>query len=428
MEKSERIPKNWKWAKIEDITDVVRGASPRPKGDPRYFGGNIPWIMIRDISREKGKFITKTKDHVTKTGSLKSRLLKKGSLILSNSGTVCVPKILGMDGCIHDGFVAFPMIAQNIEILYAFYWFEYVRSKIIQENQQGITQVNLNTTIVKNIDIPIPPLNEQKKIVNKIETIFSMINFEQQTLEKTANTLELYRRSLLKKIFNKVTNRVPLSSISKINPYPEKNKFPDELDVTFIPMKNVEAMTGNINSSIVRKFKDVRKGYTFFEEGDLLFAKITPCMENGKIALARGLVNKIGFGSTEFHVIQFKDKEILPKFYFWYLIQDEFRNVAQRNMKGTAGQLRVSTDYMKNIFVPYTSKSEQNKIIIEIENSITKLKKQQDLIRFSLEKICLLKKSILKHAFEGKLIPQDPDDEPAGILLEKIKQNKITKC
>ena len=107
------LPRGWALTKLGDIIEVVRGASPRPKGDPRYFGGSIPWIMISDISREKGKFISKTRDKVTEEGAKRSRYLESGTLILSNSGTVCVPKILAVDGCIHDGFVAFPYLSDK---------------------------------------------------------------------------------------------------------------------------------------------------------------------------------------------------------------------------------------------------------------------------------------------------------------------------
>jgi type I restriction enzyme S subunit len=100
------FPNGWIITKIGDITEVLRGASPRPKGDPKYFGGNIPWIMIADVSKSPGRYISETRDTVTEAGALKSRYLKAGTLILSNSGTVCVPKILAVDGCIHNGFVA----------------------------------------------------------------------------------------------------------------------------------------------------------------------------------------------------------------------------------------------------------------------------------------------------------------------------------
>src|SRR5690242_17525323 len=125
------LPAGWVLTKIGNISKVIRGASPRPKGHPRYFGGDIPWIMISDISREKGKYISETRDKVTEEGAKRSRYLKKGTLILSNSATVCVPKILAVDGCIHDGFVAFPDLTKNLDILYLYYYFDYIRPQII---------------------------------------------------------------------------------------------------------------------------------------------------------------------------------------------------------------------------------------------------------------------------------------------------------
>src|SRR6266850_3747752 len=96
------LPRSWCWTTIGDIASVFRGASPRPKGDPRYFGGPIPWIMISDLSRQPGKYLFTTNEGVTEAGAALSRRLPPGTLILSNSGTVCVPKILKTEGCIHD--------------------------------------------------------------------------------------------------------------------------------------------------------------------------------------------------------------------------------------------------------------------------------------------------------------------------------------
>ena len=95
-----------------------------------------------------------------------------------------------------------------------------------------------------------------------------------------------------------------IEEIAEINPRSLKVNIPYDLDVTFLPMKAVEAGTGNFDSSIIRKFSEVRKGYTPFADGDIIFAKITPCMENGKVAIVRNLKNGIGFGSTEFHVVR----------------------------------------------------------------------------------------------------------------------------
>ena len=144
-------------------------------------------------------------------------------------------------------------------------------------------------------------------------------------------------------------------------------------------------------------------------------------MENGKIAIVDNLKNGMGFGSTEFHVIRFDDKEYSPKFYFWYLIQDIFRGTARQNMKGTAGQVRVPTNYLKDVLVPVTTIEEKKQILQIIETEIPLIKNTYQIVNSTLENLQTMKMSVLKQAFEGKLVPQDPNDEPASVLLERIK-------
>ena len=101
-----------------------------------------------------------------------------------------------------------------------------------------------------------------------------------------------------------------IGELGEINPKLNTGDYPDDLIVTFLPMKCVSELSGHIDLSLLKQLSEVRKGYTAFREGDLLFAKITPCMENGKIAIAQGLNNGIGFGSTEFHVIRFHESPL----------------------------------------------------------------------------------------------------------------------
>ena len=107
LEANVDLPKSWLVTKLGSICEVVRGGSPRPMGNPKYFSGNIPFLKIADVTKSDGKFVSQSVTHVNEEGAKKSRLLPKGSLILSNSGTVCIPKFLGADACIHDGFISF---------------------------------------------------------------------------------------------------------------------------------------------------------------------------------------------------------------------------------------------------------------------------------------------------------------------------------
>ena len=140
-----KIPKGWKVKKINQLCDVVRGGSPRPKGNPLYFDGPIPWIMISDATRNKGKFLIETKEGLKEAGVPKSRFLKSGTLILTNSATICLPKILKIDGCIHDGFLAF-LNLKEIDKFFLYYFFLEQRSRITRDVARGMAQKNLNTT------------------------------------------------------------------------------------------------------------------------------------------------------------------------------------------------------------------------------------------------------------------------------------------
>ena len=127
-----------------------------------------------------------------------------------------------------------------------------------------------------------------------------------------------------------------LGEVSELNPRINKQSINDDLEVTFLPMKRVEELSGKIDLSETKQFSEVkRKSYTPFRDGDILFAKVTPCMENGKIAIARDLKNGIGFGSTEFHVIRLWDKQS-RQFFFFYFLQQKFRQEAKRAMTSTS--------------------------------------------------------------------------------------------
>ena len=144
---------------------------------------------------------------------------------------------------------------------------------------------------------------------------------------------------------------VPLGEACIVNPRSFIDTVEDDCPVSFVPMAAVEAKSGRIDLSQVRAYGEVSKGYTRFSEGDVLFAKITPSMENGKVAIARGLTNGRGCGSTEFHVL--RPHDVLSRdFLNYFLLQDEFRKGAQRNMAGTAGQLRVPAAWLTDAPIP----------------------------------------------------------------------------
>lgn len=151
-----------------------------------------------------------------------------------------------------------------------------------------------------------------------------------------------------------------LSDIAVVNP---KDKFEDlSISVSFVPMQNVSE-NGEIDVSQTRSALEVSKGFTSFIDGDVLMAKITPCMENGKGAVATGLCNGRGFGSTEFFVIRPDYSKVRSEWIYYYTIQKQFRLECERNMTGSAGQKRVPKAYLENREIEIPTLAEQDDIL-----------------------------------------------------------------
>ncbi|MGW1454519.1 restriction endonuclease subunit S [Salegentibacter agarivorans] len=187
-----------KWMKMElkEIGTIIRGASPRPKGDPRFYGGNVPRLMVKDVTRD-GKYVTPKIDFLTEAGAKKSRPCKAGTLTIVCSGDVGVPSILAVDACIHDGFLAIIDIKSNlIEADFLYYQLKRLKARIERSATHGGVFTNLTTTILKDFIIEVPPKSEQIKIVN----ILSKADKESDQLEVNLKQLILQKQGLMQQL------------------------------------------------------------------------------------------------------------------------------------------------------------------------------------------------------------------------------------
>ena len=176
---------------------------------------------------------------------------------------------------------------------------------------------------------------------------------------------------------------VRLGDICKINPSKGEIKgLSDNIKVTFVPMAAVSEVTGRIENPKVRLLGEVKKGYTYFKENDVLFAKITPCMENGKSAIARNLLNGLGFGSTEFHILR-PLGEVIPEWIHHYVRQDSFREEAAKNMTGTVGHQRVPKIFLEKVKIPFPSLEVQKRIVARIEELVSRAEEAKRLKRIA---------------------------------------------
>jgi type I restriction enzyme, S subunit len=163
-----------------------------------------------------------------------------------------------------------------------------------------------------------------------------------------------------------ISHRVPLGEVALINP--RAVRLDPEQQCAFIPMEAVDDLSGKVLGIQVRRVAEVQKGYTFFAENDVLFAKITPCMENGKAAIARGLKNGVGYGSTEFHVLR-ASGETIPEWIFYFLRKQSTLDLAANRMTGSAGQRRVPSSFLDEVFIPLPPLAQQKQIARRLEQA-----------------------------------------------------------
>lgn len=170
------VPAHWDVSKFGYIAQVVRGGSPRPAGDPTLFNGDYsPWVTVAEITKDDEIYLTETETFLTKKGSEQCRIFSSGTLLLSNSGaTLGVPSILKIDANANDGVVGFENLQINSE--FAYFYLSTLTADLRERIKQGSGQPNLNTDIVKDISVPIPPLDEAERIVifiNKLSGKYS---------------------------------------------------------------------------------------------------------------------------------------------------------------------------------------------------------------------------------------------------------------
>jgi len=290
------------------------------------------------------------------------------------------------------------------------YLWKYLKSDVglfhIRQGGKGSVRSSLSFERLQEIEIPLPPLLEQKRIVKKIKEIeekAKQLNKQNNLSFVGVNSIiDSYVEKLI--LANTKWDRFPLKEKAKINPSKaEINGFESKKEVSFLPMPAVDDKTGTVKAPLVKKYSEVKSGYTYFRDGDVIFAKITPCMENGKSAICANLINGIGFGSTEFHVIRPNIKEILPEWIHLIIRSKKFREEAEKNMPGTAGQKRVPKEFLEDYLFPVPEITEQRKIIEHAEILI----KKQESLKFEINKrgsfISALMPSVMAKAFNGEL-------------------------
>lgn len=408
------------FVKLSSIA-IVKGGKRIPKGYG-YSEDATPYHYLRvaDMDSDAPVDVNSLMNISNEVFDILERYeINEGELAISIAGTIGKTSILKdiPDGkrVILTENCAKILVKPNIELLS-----EYL--KICLELPIVKKQLDLNyiqTTIPKlgldkivGIKLPtIPSVQKQQEIVDYINTAYAQKQAKETEAQQLLNSIDGYllkelgitipevktdigsrmfiiQRSELKgrytpglykdaiSLHSTIYDNISLSHLAYVNPNTRLPYKDEKMMISFIPMESVNEIYAEINDNKNCIVAD-SKGFTRFQEGDLLWAKITPCMENGKSAIAKDLINGYGCGSTEFHVIRPKNNDLLIEYIHSLLHMRIVRQTAKLYFGGSAGQQRVASDFLESFNVPLPSKTKQQDIVNYITNIRTRAKALQ---------------------------------------------------
>ena len=344
--------KNWVPRKLHELGYVARGRSRnRPRDDASLYGGPYPFIQTGDV-KAAGLYLTQYTQTYNEKGLAQSKLWTPGTLCITIAANIAETAILKLSACFPDsivGFVPFPNVA---DVRFVKFYIDTIKL-IMQNASKGTTQDNLSVDKLLTFDILTPPLPTQHKIAAILSAYDDLIENNTRRiaiLEEMAQSL--YREWFVqfrfpghekKRMVESALGMIPegwevvkVSAAVYIDP---PTRLTKEGEKPFVPMgslsigsmliDNVEYRTGNSGSK--------------FKNGDTLFARITPCIENGKTGYVQFLPSDevVAFGSTEFIVL--RSRTLCPEYIYLMARSNEFRDNAIKSMSGATGRQRVQT-------------------------------------------------------------------------------------
>jgi len=456
MDEQISLPSSWAWATIDDIGIVASGSTPSTKEEDN-FGGNISWLTPADLSNYDGKYIKKGKRNLTEKGlkSCSATLLPEGSILFSSRAPIGYTVIAANPISTNQGFknlISFKEIFNE-------YIYHYLKGNkdLAESFASGTTFKELSARRFKKIPIPIPPFNEQVRIVSKIEELFSRLDQGVKALQQTQQQLELYQQSVLLQSFTgKLTEKWRINNslkpitinkkidvdISKLLIIPKEWKWyalgdyatlknginftrsqKGNRGILTIAVKNMYSEGLYVDSSDLYRVDKKVKNDRILQDGDILFVRSSVKREGvGWTSLFKKQNENVTYCGFIIRAKIFQN-DIDPKYLAYYCRTDFARDY----LIGSSHQVvitNINQNNLSNLPTPIPPYEEQIIIVDIIERFMSVIKNGINIMMQNSAKIKSLKQSLLKKAFEGRLVPQDPTDEPASVLIKRIKNEK----
>lgn len=380
----------WPTVKLGDLGRFASGGTPNRKRE-EFYQGETPWISSADIS-EDGKITARrfiTDEAIAKSATTE---VPAGTLLVAVRIGVGKTALTTSPTCFSQDVVALLDTDPN-EVSTGFlqHLITWLRPHL-EQIARGVTIKGITIGDLKDLNIPLPPLAEQRRIAKILDQSYSQLHDSRQLL----SSLDSGRSELLAALLKQEDYPTAvLGEVAKINP--RLSRTPDDsATVTFLPMAEVHE-NGSIGTGERREYREVKRGYTKFENEDILVAKITPCFQNKKIAQAT-IPTDFGVGSTEFHVVR-PGENTDARYLTDLLRQDKLVLEGEKFMTGSGGQRRVPPWFFQEMSIPFPPIEEQQHIG-ELLGTVVDL---QTMVSQKITALEELHASLSARAFAGKL-------------------------
>ena len=385
---------------LRDIGDIVSGATPKT-AIAENFGGDIPWLTPADLSGYTQKYISCGARNLTKQGydSCSTQIMPTGTVLFSSRAPIGYVAIAKNPICTNQGFKSIvPKSFINSEFLY--YQLIYLR-KTIQDMGSGTTFKEISATKFGTVQVTVPPLPEQERIVSRIEELFSQLDASVAELKTAKERLRVYRQAVLKEAFDKIENSVPMSKVATmIDPQPSHRTPPEvEGGIPYIGIGDIDYKHNRIMFESARKvspmlLEEHRNRYKI-TSGDFIMGKIGTIGKPFRLKLPQNYTL-----SANVILIQHDSKKILPEFLFWQfsspLITTQLSDGAVATSQAAFGIKKA-----RNLSIKICPLSTQKVILGKLEEKMSVCDSIEKTVDTALQQAEALRQSILKKAFEG---------------------------
>ncbi|SCI90768.1 Type I restriction enzyme EcoKI specificity protein [uncultured Flavonifractor sp.] len=427
-----KVPKNWCWTRMENIAQWGSGGTPSRK-IPEYYNGDIPWIKTGELNDD---YIFETEEHITQEAIFHSsaKLFPENTVAIAMYGaTIGKVGILGIAATTNQA-CACGVSNLLVNYKYLFYYARSQKDNFIKKGKGG-AQPNISQEIIKSHEFPLPPLSEQHRIVDRIESLFAKLDEAKQKAQDALDSFETRKAAILHKAFTgeltaqwRKEHGVGMESwdglqwgsfivsIEAGKNWNAEGRPPraDEFGVV-----KVSAVTWGEFNEVESKTCTVEEQWNEnvqIHEGDFLFSRANTLQLVGNCVIVKSISRRLMLSDK---ILRFKfDKRVIPEYVLHFTRSNLYRNQIEQLASGNQDGMRnVSQKNMKLVEFPIPKLEEQAEIVRLLDDLLDKEQQAKEAAEGVLEQIDLIKKAILARAFRGELDTNDPNEESAVSLL-----------